>query len=239
MKKYLGIFIAITLIMGGISYLTTENIFLTVGVVLLYGLVSYFLFVPQFVKFDKVVERFHECYHFINNFIISLSIKKSVSLALENVILSMNQDFQTTFAALQDMHDDEKLKYLSTNYFPFHVYQLFLQIVELYQEEGGDILEMSKFLLQELRFSEEYTSTSKTMGKNKYIEIAILWLMCVGILIFTRFTLKDFYAYLKNQIFFIVAIGIFMLFVLFSIYVLIYRATNIKLKGYNDHEKII
>ena len=239
MKKYIPIFLVITLFVGGMSYITTENIFLTIGVVLSYGLASYLLFIPKFIKFEKLVERFQECFHFINNFIISLSIKKSVPLALENVNLSMDQNFQDMFAGLQDMHDQEKIKYLGGNYFPFHVYQLFMQIIDLYQEEGGDILEMSKYLLQELRFSEEYTTTCKGMGMKKYVEIAVLWTMCLGILVFTRFALKDFYTSIKNQSFFIISIAAFMLFILFSTYVLITRATSLNLKGYNSNEKIV
>ena len=239
MNKYLTIFIIIALTASGVSYLVSENIFITIGVFVIYAISSYVLFIPKLVKYEKVIQRFHECYHFINNFIISLSIKKTIGLALENVSLSMNTSFQEMFSSLQDMSDEEKIKYLNGNYFPFHLYQLFIQVISLYQEQGGDILKMSKYLLSDLRYNEEYVSKVQGQGVRKCVEIGVLWLICFAILGFVRFALKDFYASLKQQTIFIVSIALFMVFVLFSIYVLVNRSTNIKLKGYNPHEKII
>ena len=239
MNKYLAIFIIIALTASGVSYLVSENIFITIGVFVIYAISSYVLFIPKLVKYEKVIQRFHECYHFINNFIISLSIKKTIGLALENVSLSMNTSFQEMFSSLQDMSDEEKIKYLNGNYFPFHLYQLFIQVISLYQEQGGDILKMSKYLLSDLRYNEEYVSKVQGQGVRKCVEIGVLWLICFAILGFVRFALKDFYASLKQQTIFIVSIALFMVFVLFSIYVLVNRSTNIKLKGYNPHEKII
>lgn len=239
MNKYLTIFIVIALIAGGISYLAIENIYITIGVVILYIVIPILLYIPLLIKHEKVIDRFHECYHFINNFIISLSIKKTMGLSLENVVLSMNPSFQELYGNLENMNDHEKLSYLGGSYFPFYLYQLFLQIVSIYEEQGGDILEMSKYLLTELRHSEEYVTKVSGLGKRKYVEIGVLWLICGAILAFMRFALKDFYSKLKNQLVFIIAIAVFLLFVLLSIYMLIKRGTNIELKGYKKDEKII
>ena len=239
MSKYITAFLIIALFAGGVAYLSTDNLFLTLGVTVTYFSVFFFLFAPMLINSEKAVKRFHECYHFINNFVISLSIKKTIGLASESVVLSMNQEFQDMYQTLQDMNEEDKLKYLSGTYFPFHLYKLFLQVVDLYQEQGGDILKMSKYLLSDLRTSEEYVTKVSHMGLRKYVEIGTLWIICFGILVFMRFTLKDFYSKLKSQILFITAVALLFAFALFSIYILILRNTNIKMKGHNPHEKIV
>ena len=124
MNKTHVIFIVISLITGLIIYIASENYFLAGGVLLTFLLFTFVLYVPRITKFGRVTKRFHECYHFINNFVISLSIKKVIAQALENTTLSMNTEFVDMMSSLENMNDMEKLRYLNTDYFPFHIYEL-------------------------------------------------------------------------------------------------------------------
>ena len=238
-NKLFIIFLIISLIMAAASYVATDNYFMLGGVFVVYITLSLLFYIPRLTNFEKQCQRFHECYHFISNFIISLSIKKAIKAAYENVVLSMDQEFQEMMDKLDNMVEKEKIKYLADSYFPFYVYKLFLQIIDLYEEEGGDILEMSKYLLQEARNNEEYISTCRNLAKHKYVEISWLWAATVVIIILLRFTLKDFYISIKNQPFFLISLAIIFVFIAFSIFVLIKRGTDAKLKGYQNHEKII
>lgn len=233
------IFLIISLIMAAASYVATDNYFMLGGVFVVYITLSLLFYIPRLTNFEKQCQRFHECYHFISNFIISLSIKKAIKAAYENVVLSMEQEFQEMMDKLDNMVEKEKMKYLADSYFPFYVYKLFLQIIDLYEEEGGDILEMSKYLLQEARNNEEYISTCRNLARHKYVEISWLWAATVVIIILLRFTLKDFYISIKNQPFFLISLAAIFVFIAFSIFVLIKRGTDAKLKGYQNHEKII
>ena len=238
MNKYAPIFMTIAVAISAIMFLATENIFLTLGVLATFVLFSFLFYIPMLTKFEKVSKRFHECYHFINNFIISLSIKKTISSALENTVLSMNEEFVTMFNSIENTDDMEKIRYLSGGYFPFHVYRLFVQIVELYEEHGGDVLESSKYLLNQCRYNEEYVSTTASLAKSKYFNFFVLWGIALSILVLLRFTLTDFYGYIKGQIVFTISLGVLSLFVAFSIFLLISKATSLELKGYNKNEKI-
>ena len=233
------IFILISMVMAAASYLATGNYFMLGGVFIIYIALSFIFYIPRLTNFDNQCQRFHECYHFINNFIISLSIKKAINAALENVVLSMTQEFQEMMGRLENMIEKEKLYYLADSYFPFHVYKLFLQIIDLYEEEGGDILEMSKYLLQEARNSEEYITLCRSLASHKYIEISWLWGATVLIIVLLRFTLKDFYSSISTQPFFLISLGVVFAFIAFSIFVLVKRGTETKLKGCHDNEKII
>lgn len=238
MNKLVPLFISISLVVAVVMYIATENIFLSIGVLAAFVFFSIFFYIPKLVTYDKTCKRFHECFHFINNFIISLSIKKAITPALENTVLSMNEEFVSMFNSIENTSELERLRYLSGKYFPFHVYRLFIQVVELYEEEGGDVLESSKYLLDQCRYNEEYVSSSSSLAKSKYINFAVLWVISLSILVLLRFTLTDFYGYIKSQTLFIVSLALLSLFIAFSIFMLILRATSLDLKGYNKNEKI-
>ena len=239
MKSSGLIFIVISLLMGIIIYISTEHIILTIAVFLIFLLFSLVFISPMLKNFNKVIFRYHQCYHFINNFIISLSIKKSIAASLENTSLSMDEDFLKMYGKLEDMGAEKRLNYLNGHYFPFHVYRLFLQVLSIYQEQGGDILDMSKYLLEQCRYQEEYVSTSESLAKRKYVEMGILWIISLSILVLLRFALNDFYTSIKSQAFYLIAIGVLSIFVLVSIYFAVYQGTKVDLKGYQRNEKIV
>ena len=237
-KKYIPIFIAISLIVGLVSFIVLENVFIAIGIILIYLFVTLFVFVPLLKKYDLKICKYHECYHFINNFIISLSIKKSILGALETTINSMPSEFIDQYNSIEQTSEHDRLDYLST-YFTFYDYQLFLQIIFLWEEQGGDIIAMSKYLTSEIRNNEEYISKCEVLNKRKYVEIAILWTLSLAILVFLRFALKDFYAKIKTQLLFIISVTVIELFILFSIYLLIKKGTLLAIKGYQNNEKVI
>lgn len=237
-KKHLFLFIIISLVIGVVSYIVLENIFISIGLFAVYLLVSFLILLPTLKKYDKTIIKYHECYHFENNFIISLSIKKSIPGALETTVNSMPSEFVDQFNSLENMSDNQKLDYLAS-YFTFYDYQLFLQIINLWQEEGGDIIAMSKYLTAELRNNEEYLSKCETMSRRKYFEVGVLWMLSLAILIFLRFALKDFYMKVKTQLIFIISVVVLNLFILFSIYLLIKKGTKLGIKGYQTDEKNI
>lgn len=231
------LFIVSSLILGVICYIACNNLYMSIGVAILSIVTSLLLFVPMLNQFDLKNKRYHECYHFINNFIIALSIKKSIKGALETAIGSMPSTFLEMAEGIENLNDKDKINYFAT-YFSFYSYRLFLQILDFWEEEGGDILKMSKFLLDDIRNEEEYLTKAKSLFSKKAVEVVSLWSFCLLIAVVLRFALKDFYFQIQSQPFFIIAIGVLFLILLFSFYLLIYKGTNIKIKGMNNNEKI-
>ena len=150
----------------------------------------------------------------------------------------MPSEFIDQYNSIEQTSEHDRLDYLST-YFTFYDYQLFLQIIFLWEEQGGDIIAMSKYLTSEIRNNEEYISKCEVLNKRKYVEIAILWTLSLAILVFLRFALKDFYTKIKTQLLFIISVTVIELFILFSIYLLIKKGTLLAIKGYQNNEKII
>lgn len=236
MKKYISIFVFISLLVSIVAYISMENLYIAIGMFVFSLILSIFFIVPLIKKHAENRQKFQECYHFINNFIISLSIKKSVAGAIETTVGSMPSEFVDLFNSLENMSENEKLSYLTT-YFDFYDYQLFLQILFLWEEQGGDIFKMSKYLLNDIRNNEEYLSTTESLATRKYVEVGILWALTFAIIIFLRFSLKDFYDKVKGQLLFLISITAIIAFSLISIYLLIRSGTNNNLKGNANHEK--
>lgn len=237
MKSKLFIFIFISLAVGVVGYVALENIFVAIGIFLSYFVVTVFLVSPKLNKYSLKKNRYHECYHFINNFIISLSIKKSIYGALETTVGSMPSEFIDIYNGLENMSENEKLDYLSSH-FEFYDYSLFLQIIYIWQEEGGDIIAMSKYLISNIRHNEEYISRVDSLAKRKYTEIGILWTISLSIVVVLRFALNEFYDKVKGQLLYLVSMSIIFAFVLFTIYLLVKKGTTLDLKGNANHEKV-
>ena len=236
MNKYYLPFFLISISMSLISYVALDNFIVPLVILAIYLLASLLLFIPQLKKHNFKIQRFHECYHFINNFVIALSIKKSLAGAMESTVASMPNEFNEVYEGIESQSEMDKLNYLA-DYFGFHLYLLFLQIIEVWQDEGGDILIYSKHLIAESQYNEEYISKVEANNKKKTFELITLWAFCLVILVFLRFALKDFYSHIKGQLFFIISVSAFMLFVLFSIFLLIKKMTKIELKGNLVYEK--
>lgn len=238
MKKYFPIFFIISLFITAAFFIATNNVPISLGIFVIYIGFTTFVISPKLSRFNKITNRYHESFHFINSFIISLSIKQSVSAALENTALTMNTNFNELYERLEDMNDNQKISYLES-YFPFSTYKLFLQIVDVWQEEGGDILKMSNYLLSEIRYEEEYVSRITTLARNKYVELASLWLIPLVIIVLLRFSLNDFYTKIKDLPVYLISLISVSLFILLSIYMLVNRGTKVELKGCEKNEKII
>ena len=188
-------------------------------------------------KYQTKISRFRECYHFINNFIVSLSIKNSVSSALETTVEAMPEKNFVYSENVDAFSVKEKMQYFS-NYFRFHVYSLFIDLINLYEEQGGNILDMSRYLLEETRQIEDYIFRCQNIARKRIVEFAILWVLTLVIMVVMRFSLSQFFANISKQIFFPIGIGAIILFALVSIHIAIMKMCNLKIKGWDDSEKI-
>ena len=233
MSKRVMIYISISLVFGIVSFIATNNFIVTIIVMLISLL--YFLIIanPLIKKSSILIYRYHECYRFINSFLISLNVKGSLSYAFDNVKPSMTEEYLSIIDGIKEMNDNEKLDYLS-RYFTFHVYSLFLNIVSLWEEQGGDILSLSSYLINEARNVEEYLINVQRISRTKIIEFSSLWMFALLILIILRFALSQFFAYITNLVYYPIAIGLFFAFILFSIHILITKSFSYQIKGWQE-----
>ena len=64
--------------------------------------------------------------------------------------------------------------------FTFDIYKLFLNIIALYEEQGGNILQMAALLTEKSRYQEQYLNNTVGVAKRKIIEFSTLWLFSLA-----------------------------------------------------------
>lgn len=229
--------IIISIILGITTFVASNNYIVAIAVVVIGILYFVILARPMFNKYLVKTKRFRECYHFINTFIVSLSVKGVAQGAYETTVSSMSENFISEIGNIETFSNKEKLEHLN-KYFRFHVYSLFIDLINIYEEQGGDILNMSNHLLDETRIIEEYISESITISRKKMFEFAILWALTLGIMIFLRFSLGQFFDVICRQVYYPIGVGGICLFCLISIHIALMRMCKLELKGWNDYEKI-
>ncbi len=226
----------VPMVVAIIAYLSTDN-FIVAGAVLLIYLAYFIIIFHRKVKSTSAIKKkYHQCYSFINNFIISLSVKNSLQGAYENATLHPDEDFELELRGIKHLDILEQLEYLK-KYYTFHTYELFYDVIDLFVEQGGDILEMSRYLIKEARSNEEYINQCQEMNKRKIVELISLWAFTLAILVFVRYGLSQFFEPIKNQLFYPIMVGAFFLFVLVGIHIMVTYFTGLEIKGYRKYEK--
>ena len=230
---FLGFFVGISF--GIVAFISTNN-FIVTGVVFVLTLLYFLIFANRILgKYRVKITRFHECYYFVNNFMVSLSIKQSLKGAFESVIDYGGDSFKEVLGGITDLPEMEKLNYLQ-KYFKFHVYKLFIDLLNVFIEEGGDIIKMSQYLINDMRMIEEYIIQTENMTKRKAFEFITLWAFSLIILVFLRFALSQFYSYIIGKIFYLIGIVIYFAFILFSCHVLLNKINKVELRGWVDEK---
>ena len=225
----IGLIVSIALFL--ICFISTLNFISSIAI----GVISmlYFsLYVSKKMKnkTEKIV-RFQDCYHFINNFLISLSIKGHVSGALASALETQNEDTKELVDSLDSDDPMSKVTYLK-NYFKFDSYSLFIDLLILYNEEGGDIIKMSANLLNQIRESEEFIINAERVNKTTIVEFSILWSFTLAILAILKFALNDFFHYIVDTPFYQVGVVCILSFALISTHVAVKKVTNVNVKGW-------
>ena len=233
MNSVLIIGILVSLFLGVVTFISTNNFIFAIIALTLSAIYFVLIAMPKLKKSSLKVERFHSCYSFINTFVISLSIKGSIKSALDSTLENMSDDFHKNVQGLEEFNESDKLNYLS-QYFKYHIYGLFVNLINLWSEQGGDIIDMSSHLVNEARLIEEYLTESARLNKKHVMEFGVLWLISLSILVILRFALAQFYQNIIKQLYFPFAVLGIVLVCLFTIHIAIMRMTDIQIRGWED-----
>ena len=234
--SYLFVGIVVSFVLTGISYLASQNLFSSLFIFVI--TIAFFVLIVrrQMNKNQLKIHRYHQCFQFINNSIISLNVKGSLNAAIQSGYETVDESTKEIMDSIKELNEEEKLMYLC-KYFKFDLYRLFVDTVMLWNEEGGDILKMSQYLINQVRLKEQYLITCETLHRQKTTEFAILWAISLSILASLRFALSTFFERICQTVFYQVAVVVVILFALFSIFILTSRICKLDLEGWNDEEK--
>ena len=233
MNSLLILFFIISIVISIVCYIVT-NSWIPALIVLLASTLYFYLYAyPKIKKHITKNKSFHSCYTFINTFIISLSVKGSLLASFEATRLSMDQDYLTIIDGLTNLKEEERLDYLK-RYYNFDIYYLFLGVIKIYVEQGGDIFNIAHYLIEDIRRKEDYLINVQNILKRKIVAFSVLWSLTLLILIILRFALNAFYHIITKNLLFLIAVTSLFLLLLLSLHLFILKATNDDIRGYRN-----
>lgn len=236
MLTVLIIFIVLSAIAAIICYIATSNILFALAIFLIY-IAYYFLFQHKKIKnYFLLTRRVHSCCFFINSFVITLSVKESYEEGFKSGTAIKDDQLQLFSNELQELSSVEKVKYLK-NYFKLTIYSMFLNVLEIYQDQGGNILTMTENLMRECTRTEKQLTSSSNLGIKHLIEFALLWAMSFVVLLFLKYGLGEFYQKMLNVPIFAPSIFAFFLICLLSIHFFLNIFLNLSIKEDLTDEK--
>ena len=130
-----------------------------------------------------------------------MSVKESFEDGYFSGLRVKNPELIMFTNELNELAYSERVIYLK-NYFKLAIYKMFLNVLDIYQDQGGNILTMSDNLIRECSRTEKTLNDSSSLGIKHLVEFIVLWALSFAILLFMKFSLKDFYGkMLANPIF--------------------------------------
>ena len=234
--NYVLVGTVISVALAGVNFIASQNILSTISIFVVTDAFFVLIVKRQMHKNQLKTHRYHQCFQFINSFIISLNVKGSMNAAFQSSYEVMDETTREIIDSIKELNEEEKLSYL-IKYFKFDIYRLFVDTIKLWNEEGGDILKMSEYLINQARLKEQYLLNCETIHRQKTIEFVVLWSISLTILGILRFALSQFFNKISNSLFYQISVSVIVLFALFSIYILVMRVSNFDLEGWKDDEK--
>ena len=232
MKRTDIIWCLISLFVAIASFLTSNNFIIAVSLLLIYILYYFLIARKKLDKYYSKIDRIHTCYHFINSFLVTLSVKESFDEAYQSAIRIDNKNLNDQSENMNNLNIYDRVNCLRS-YFNLAIYKMFLNILDLYQDQGGNVLTMSGNLIRECTRTEKTLSETLSIGKKHIVEFITLWIMSFSIILFMRFAITDFYVLMLKEPLFIIMLFIFYLVCLGSIHLFIGRYTNLSIKEDN------
>ena len=229
MKKIDLIFIISSLLISFSAYLATMQIFIPVGIFAIYVLYYFLLIRKKIAQYLHKSEVVHSCYHFINSFLITISVKESLEEAYQNGLRVAPKSLLEETEEIENMTIMERINFLRS-YFNLAIYKMFLNVINLHQEQGGNILTISDSLIRECTRVEKTLNESTAIGNRHLVEFAVLWLLSFFILIFLRFAISQFYSQMISSFIMIAFISGFYLIFIVSVHLFLINFTSISIK---------
>ncbi len=230
--RYVYYFI-LSLIFSLLYFYTTRHLILTIVLFLIFVLL--FVFVERkYLKYKVNCEKIKECSKFINNFVITLSINKSINTTYEQIKCSFNEDLKLIDENSNNLSIDEKIKNLE-GYFNLKIYEVFLKLLNQYEFQGGDIIKISQLLLFDSRKITNSLDEYKSNTKRKLLEFSSMWALTMVILVIIQLSMSVFYEQILKMSFY--PISIFMFFIVFLLFLYLFLSNMFNLNFINFKEE--
>lgn len=212
-------YLLLTLVFSGLYYYTTRNLIFTGALGAIFLILFFILIERQYKKYESNSIKVKECTKFINNFIITLSINKSINTTYEQVKETFNEELLMIDNNSSNEGVEERIKNLK-GYFNLKVYDVFLKLLDQYLFQGGDIIKISQLLLFDTRKMNSLLDDYKVTSKRKLIEFASMWGLTMIILVVIQLSMSIFYETILKMSFY--PLAIFCFFIIFIVFLYLF-----------------
>ena len=139
----------------------------------------------------SLIKKQRLCFSFISNMVVAINVKKTIEDAF--IFYLERENNHSLIKSL--VHGLSALEAISAlnQYFSYPIYQNFQDIITIYINEGGDILTLTTYLLDDIHRAKSHLQKVIKLSLRKSIEVLILWILCFLAAIMMRFSIKDIY----------------------------------------------
>lgn len=225
MNNLLICLIIIGLCSSALFFYVTSSIIFTIIYLIIATAITIYISIILYKKYLTKFKKFSECLIFMEKFIISLNSRNSYITAFESTYLYLSKKtIEIIDENKADLHQNiEKL----LEYYKFSIFNIFKQVIFEHEVTGGNILYNSEFLIKEITRLKADQKYQKQVAFKTIISFGITWLFSFMIIGITKFSLKDFYSSMTDNMYF--RLFVLLGFLIFQISVVLYSLRVFKL----------
>ena len=217
----------IGVVYGCISYVMLNDIFMSIVLGGLMFILFNFYTLKKLKKMKKFKNSLDVFSHFSNSLIMQLTVVPNVSSSFVDISEYLDNE-QKDILSNEELLINERLDLLD-KYFDFPLYYVFKEIIILYDTQGGNIIDMSMQLLNQIDIYMKNIEVLHLDNNKKIGEVLFLWIFSIFALVYIKSILIDYYNILILNITFKCIIFSFFFLFLFSLFILSKKYIEIKL----------
>lgn len=208
------------------SYYFTYQIIMSVII----GIISFILIKFYVLKKLNIANKFkdsiNEFSHLANSLIMQLTVTPNVSMSFKE-ICSFLDDKQKDILLNDELLIKERLDSIE-KYYNFPLYQVFKEIIVLYDTQGGNIIDMSLELLNQIDNYIKNINVLSLDNNKKIGEVLVLWTFSLVALFYIKNILFDYYEEIILIPSFQYIVFVFFGLLIFSIYIMAKNYIEVK-----------
>jgi hypothetical protein len=166
----------------------------------------FWLGIHQWMKSKVISNMEAEMYYFIQSFLTTLAVKKTVHEAYVDVYQRYQMSQQIW---LKTYTSNDPLLALDNLKQRFHhpLYQLFYSTLHFYEQQGGEVMALFDSLFRQLRLVESRRLEVQLFQRRYFSQWIILWLLNGLVLIMSKIVLLDLFIAMMESPFFVLMLS--------------------------------
>ena len=191
--------LAISAVLGLSACFVSGSLIVGGGAIICSFACLFLLVGPLLSGYARGKRRKEEAGAFISSYLLSLSATNSHEKAFDAACVGVKGELKSIVDSICELSAMEKVEYLSS-YFDDSVYPMFVSVLKLHQEQGGDVLRLSGELLSESGRVVEEAIAFHGAGIRIFVQFCLMWGLSLLVLIFIKLGLSQFSDYLDGSL---------------------------------------